>query len=54
MMKPYALLLAALLSCPVLFAQKPDRVPPEVMRQTYEEVKTPYKYGLIMIPEPVR
>ncbi len=52
MMKPYALLLAALLSCPVLFAQKPDRVPPEVMRQTYEEVKTPYKYGLIMIPEP--
>lgn len=52
MMKPYALLLAALLSCPVLFAQKPDRIPPEVMRQTYEEVKTPYKYGLIMVPEP--
>jgi predicted GH43/DUF377 family glycosyl hydrolase len=29
----------------------PDTVPLEVMQQIYDEVKTPYKYGLIMVPD---
>lgn len=28
----------------------PLEVPAEVMEQVYEEVKTPYKYGLVMVP----
>lgn len=31
------------------YAQKP--VPAEKMKSVYEEVKTPYKYGLVMVPE---
>jgi Predicted glycosylase len=31
------------------FAQ--HRVPKEVMKKIYQEVKTPYKYGLVMVPE---
>ena len=29
----------------------PEVVPQEVMQQIYEEVKTPYKYGLILVPD---
>jgi len=37
----------------VLFSciQAEKTVPKSVMHQIYEEVKTPYKYGLIMVPE---
>ncbi|MGB8193215.1 MAG: glycosylase [Chitinophagaceae bacterium] len=31
-------------------AQKPSTVPAEKMQQVYDEVKTPYKYGLVMVP----
>ncbi len=31
--------------------QVDETVPESVMNQIYEEVKTPYKYGLIMVPE---
>lgn len=31
--------------------QKPKVVPPEVMQRIYEEIKTPYKYGLVLAPE---
>lgn len=34
-----------------IFAQSDkNRVPDEVMQQIYEEIKTPYKYGLVMVP----
>src|SRR5699024_4215434 len=29
---------------------KPVKVPSEVMQKVYEEIKTPYKYGLVMVP----
>jgi beta-xylosidase len=41
----------------VLFAgiscsnSKPEEVSQEVMKQVYEKVKTPYKYGLVLVPE---
>jgi predicted GH43/DUF377 family glycosyl hydrolase len=31
-------------------AQNPVTVPQEKMKEVYEEVKTPYKYGLVMVP----
>lgn len=31
--------------------KKPTIVPQEVMNEVYEEVKTPYKYGLVLAPE---
>jgi predicted GH43/DUF377 family glycosyl hydrolase len=31
--------------------EKPIVVPPEVMNSIYEEVKTPFKYGLILVPD---
>jgi len=41
--------------CTVLFINgcnkpKPVVVPVPVMQQVYEEIKTPYKYGLVMVP----
>lgn len=33
------------------FAQMPTSIPDERMQKIYEEVKTPYKYGLVMVPE---
>ena len=33
-----------------LSAQAPATVPAEKMKEVYEEVKTPYKYGLVMVP----
>lgn len=38
----------------ILFSCKnelPAEVPEEVMNQIYEEIKTPFKYGLIMVPD---
>ena len=32
-------------------AQKGNTVPPEKMQSIYEEVKTPYKYGLVIVPK---
>lgn len=29
---------------------KPAIVPDKVMQEVYEEIKTPYKYGLVMVP----
>ena len=31
--------------------KKPAVVPEKVMKQIYEEVKTPYKYGIILLPD---
>ncbi|SMC38493.1 glycoside hydrolase family protein [Pedobacter africanus] len=33
------------------FAQLSKNIPDERMQEIYEEVKTPYKYGLVMVPE---
>lgn len=35
----------------IIWAQKKDSVPQNIMQSIYEEVKTPYKYGLILVPE---
>lgn len=45
-----AVALFFLLLAEVVFAQSAT-VLPAVMQQVYEEVKTPYKYGLVMVPE---
>ena len=29
---------------------KPAIIPDKVMQKVYEEIKTPYKYGLVMVP----
>lgn len=43
--------LAAVLSSVTAFAQTAKKeVPQEVMQQVYEEVKTPHKYGLVVVP----
>jgi predicted GH43/DUF377 family glycosyl hydrolase len=34
-----------------LLAQKPREVAQPVMQSIYEEIKTPYKYGLVMVPQ---
>lgn len=34
-----------------IYAQQKDSVPANVMQQVYEKVRTPYKYGLVMVPE---
>jgi predicted GH43/DUF377 family glycosyl hydrolase len=39
-----------LLSC-ACYAQQHKEVSQDVMQKIYEEVKTPYKYGLVMVPE---
>jgi predicted GH43/DUF377 family glycosyl hydrolase len=52
-MRSVFLLVAAFLCLPftVVFAQQKSRVvPPEVMEKVYNEVKTPYKYGLVLTP----
>ena len=35
----------------ILFAQNKKAVPEAVMQATYEEVKTPHKYGLVIVPK---
>lgn len=51
-MKRIAPTLAALALCIGLSrAQQPAEVPAEVMQSIYEEVKTPYKYGLVLTGE---
>ena len=44
-----SLFIPALLISVMVAAQK--EVPQEVMQQVYEEIKTPHKYGLVMVPE---
>jgi predicted GH43/DUF377 family glycosyl hydrolase len=40
-----------LLLCGSIDAQTKDSVSPKAMQAIYEEVKTPHKYGLVMVPE---
>jgi hypothetical protein len=34
----------------VVVARAQQTVPDSVMQQVYEDVKTPYKYGLVVVP----
>jgi predicted GH43/DUF377 family glycosyl hydrolase len=45
----FFLLILLVVMCTTLFAA-PTIVPQEVMKRVYEEVKTPYKYGLVVVP----
>jgi len=40
-----------LVACSIISAASASDIPPERMRAIYEEVKTPYKYGIV-IPAP--
>lgn len=46
-----SLVLVVLSACHAGENERPKAVPPEIMQQIYEEVKTPFKYGLILVPE---
>lgn len=50
MFKSFAFSILLLLSC-AIYAQQPKEVPQEIMQKVYEEVKTPHKYGLVVVPE---
>jgi predicted GH43/DUF377 family glycosyl hydrolase len=50
LMNPIALK-SLLVACSIICAASASDVPPERMRAIYEEVKTPYKYGIV-IPAP--
>ncbi|WP_255563438.1 glycosylase [Mucilaginibacter rivuli] len=41
----------AMLLCGNAFAQMGKAVPEAKMKEIYEEVKTPYKYGMVVVPE---
>lgn len=45
------IMIALLPGTSVCAQTKESRVPERVMERIYEEVKTPYKYGLVMVPE---
>ena len=45
----YWLLITGLIAMSLAQAQSKE-VPQEVMQKIYEEVKTPYKYGLVVTP----
>src|SRR4051812_8044501 len=50
--KPFFLSIYLLFFTNLLKAQEPMRVvTEEKMQQVYEEVKTPFKYGLVIVPE---
>lgn len=51
MSKPGIILIMMLLAGSVSAQTAGQAVPPAVMQQVYEKVKTPYKYGLVVIPE---
>ena len=44
------LLLWTLVQCFFLYGYTQSQVPQQVMQQVYEEVKTPYKYGMVITP----
>lgn len=46
-MKTWSLWIVLLLSCRLLAQQ----VPAVDMQRIYEEIKTPYKYGLVVVPD---
>ncbi len=48
-MIPFKALLIPLFLLASYTAEAQKRVPDEVMKQVYEEIKTPYKYGLVMV-----
>ncbi len=49
-MKYRILILLCITTAGLLRAQQPVRVPQAEMQKVYEEVKTPYKYGLVLLP----
>ena len=50
-MRKAALIAGLSLFAGSLFAQSPYEVSQERMEEIYEEVKTPYKYGLAVVPQ---
>ena len=53
-MRAYILHLALLMVLPLLPGCRkdlPETVPPEIMEKIYREVRTPHKYGLVLVPE---
>ena len=50
MKKKATIIFLFLLPALTLLAQPPSQVTKEKMQQVYEEIKTPYKYGLVMVP----
>lgn len=50
-MKIRQLIVGSLLLLPTLLTAQQNDVSPELMQGVYEEVRTPYKYGLILLPE---
>lgn len=50
-LKPFIVLIVLFLSFSVIAAQNAKNIVPEnVMQQVYNEIKTPYKYGLVLVP----
>ena len=50
-MKKLILLIIYIITLFTLHAQsEKNKVPEQVMQKIYQEVKTPYKYGLVMVP----
>jgi len=47
---PFLLIAAVLVSCSSIAQEKKNIVPPDKMQDIYTEVKTPYKYGLVLVP----
>jgi predicted GH43/DUF377 family glycosyl hydrolase len=47
----FAMLMGSLGINSVYAQSKPEKVPDKVMQSIYEQVKTPYKYGLVIAPE---
>ena len=47
----YLLLLGLLNHTYALAQAKPQQVPADVMQKVYEEVKTPHKYGLVLVTD---
>ena len=45
----FQLLICLLYTSPSM-AQQKNVIPEKVMKQIYEEVKTPYKYGMVVVP----
>lgn len=49
MKKLFFILLFIIMLLPSM-AQQKNVIPEKVMKQIYEEVKTPYKYGMVVVP----
>jgi predicted GH43/DUF377 family glycosyl hydrolase len=51
LMQIFLILTLVLVNISNLFAQKDTAVSVAVMQQIYEQIKTPFKYGLVVVPE---